>query len=275
MQLPEPSTSVGRAGLAALIAGPARALVAVDFDGTLAPIAVDPQDARPAVGAVEALAALARRMGSVAVVTGRPAAVAVELGGFEAVPDLWVLGHYGMEQWHNGTLDSPAPDPAVDEVRGRLGAILADAPEGVRIEDKVHSLVVHTRPTADPRAALALLGPRLRQLAADVGLEAIPGRFAVEIRPAGVDKGSALAGLVRKREARAVAFIGDDVGDLPAFAVVESLRHDGVPGLTVASVDPVVDDAPLELADRADLVLPGPAAVVTFVTALAAAIGDS
>jgi trehalose 6-phosphate phosphatase len=275
MQVPEPTTAAGRAGLVALIAEPSRALVAVDFDGTLAPIVMDPDDARPAPGAAEALAALATRIGTLAIVTGRPATVAVERGGFADVPGLWVLGHYGLEQWHDGVLDSPPPDPAVDEVRRRLAAILADAPEGVRIEDKLHSLVVHTRPTADPGAALAVLAPRLEQLAVGLGLETVPGRFAVEIRPAGVDKGSAFTRLVKERAARAIAFVGDDVGDLPAFAAVESLRHDGVPGLTVASVDPDVDDAPAELAQRADLVLPGPAAVVRFLAALAAAVGDS
>jgi trehalose 6-phosphate phosphatase len=275
VHLPESATVAGRSGLVALIAEPARALVAVDFDGTLAPIVVDPDDARPASGAAEALAALAARIGTVAIVTGRPATVAVELGGFATVPGLWVLGHYGLERWHDGALDSPPPDPAVDEVRRRLAGILADAPEGVRIEDKLHSLVVHTRPTADPGATLSALAPRLEQLARGLGLETVPGRLAVEIRPAGVDKGSAFARLVQERESRAIVFIGDDVADLPAFSVVESLRHDGVPGLTVASVDPEVDDAPAELARRADLVLPGPAAVVQFLHALASALGDS
>lgn len=275
MELPEPTTAAGRAGLVALIAEPARALVAVDFDGTLAPIVTNPAHARPARGAVDVLRLLAACVGTLAVVTGRPAQFAVEDGGLAGVPRLFVLGHYGMEQWYDGALHSPTTDPAVDEVRGRLAAVLADAPQGVSIEDKVHSLVVHTRPAADPAGALIALQPRLQQLARDVGLEAIAGRFAIEIRPAGVDKGSALAQLVRDRDARAVTFIGDDVGDLPAFAVVESLRHSGVPGLKVASVDPAADDAPAELSDRADLMLPGPDAVVSFLTALAATIGDS
>jgi trehalose 6-phosphate phosphatase len=77
VHLPESATVAGRSGLVALIAEPARALVAVDFDGTLAPIVVDPDDARPASGAAEALAALAARIGTVAIVTGRPATVAV------------------------------------------------------------------------------------------------------------------------------------------------------------------------------------------------------
>ena len=55
MTLPRPSTPEGQAGLDALIADPSHALVAADFDGTLAPIVPRPQDARPYPGALPAL----------------------------------------------------------------------------------------------------------------------------------------------------------------------------------------------------------------------------
>ena len=80
---PEGLTPEGRAGLDALIADPSHALVAADFDGTLAPIVARPQDARPHPGALAALTALAGAVGTVAVITGRPAADAVALGGLE------------------------------------------------------------------------------------------------------------------------------------------------------------------------------------------------
>src|SRR4029077_1807297 len=92
--LPRPSTPEGLAGLDALLADPSHALVAADFDGTLAPIVARPQDARPYPGALPALTALAGAVGTVAVITGRPAPDAVALGGLEAVPGLVVLGHY-------------------------------------------------------------------------------------------------------------------------------------------------------------------------------------
>lgn len=274
MPLTEPSTADGERGLATLLAEPARAVVAVDFDGTLAPIVERPEDARAADGAVDALAALAAAVGRVTVVTGRGAEDVVRLGGLDGVPRLHVFGHYGLEEWAAGSLTSPSPSPAVEEVRRRLPDVLADAPAGVHVEDKRHSLVVHTRPSTDPAAALATLTPRLQSLADETGLETVPGRFVVEIRPPGVDKGGALRRIVATYDARSVVYVGDDLGDLAAFDAVESLRRDGgVPGLTVASVDPALDDSPQELADRADLVLAGPAAVVEWLTALAAAIG--
>ena len=273
MPLTEPTTAEGELGLAALIAEPLRAVVAVDFDGTLAPIVERPEDARAAAGAIEALSSLAAVVGRVAVVTGRGAEDVVRLGRLDRVPRLHVFGHYGLEEWTDGELTTPEPSPAVEEVRRRLPDLLADAPAGVHVEDKKHSVVVHTRPAADPAAALADLAPRLQALAAEVGLETVPGRYVVELRPPGVDKGGALRRIVSTYDARSVVYVGDDLGDLAAFDAIESLRHDAVPGVTVASVDPALDDSPRELAERADLVLAGPFAVVDWLTSLAAAIG--
>lgn len=273
MPLTEPTTAEGELGLAALLAEPLRAVVAVDFDGTLAPIVERPEDARAAAGAIEALSSLAAVVGRVAVVTGRGAEDVVRLGRLDRVPRLHVFGHYGIEEWTDGELTSPEPSAAVEDVRRRLPQLLADAPAGVHVEDKNHSVVVHTRPADDPAAALADLAPRLQALAAEVGLETVPGRYVVELRPPGVDKGGALRRIVSAYDARSVVYVGDDLGDLAAFDAIESLRRETVPGVTVASVDPALDDSPRELAERADLVLAGPAAVVDWLTALAAAIG--
>jgi trehalose 6-phosphate phosphatase len=272
--LREPTTEAGERGLAAVLADPARALVAVDFDGTLAPIVERPEDSRPADGALDALRALVDRIGAVAVVTGRAALDVVRLGSLDTVPRLHVLGHYGLEQWADGELSSPDPDPGVAAVRRRLPDLLATAPDGVHVEDKGHSLVVHTRPAADPAAALDAITPRLADLARETGLETVPGRYVVELRPPGIDKGLAVRRIAGERDARAVVYLGDDLGDLTAFAAVEALRADGVPGVTVASVDPDATDTPRELAERADLVLAGPDAVVSWLVALADAVGQ-
>ena len=267
MTLPPPSTPEGRAGLDALLANPGHALVAADYDGTLAPIVARPQDAQPQPGALPALTALAGDVGTLAVITGRPAADAVALGGLETVPGLVVLGHYGGQRWQGGQLTAPPPPPAVAEARTALPGVLraAGAPEGTWVEDKAQAVAVHTRGTADPQAALDRLREPLGELAARLGLAAEPGRFVIELRPPGVDKGSALTGLVGERAARSVLYCGDDLGDLPAFAAVRSLRADGVPGCTVASAS---DESP-QVAAAADLVVAGPEGVVRLLTALA------
>ncbi len=264
---PEGITAEGRAGLDALLADPRHALLAVDFDGTLAPIVDRPGDARAHPGAVPALAALAQSVGTLAVITGRPAADAVDLGGFEAVPGLIVIGHYGWQRWQDGELTAAAAPPAVAAARGALPGVLreAGAPEGTWVEDKAHAVAVHTRGTADPEAALGRLRDPLGELAASLGLAAEPGRFVIELRPPGVDKGAALTGLVAERAARSVLFCGDDLGDLPAFAAVRELRAHGVPGCAVASAS---TESP-QVAAAADLVVAGPDGVVGLLTAIA------
>jgi trehalose 6-phosphate phosphatase len=266
-EMPVPQTAEGRAGLAAIRRDPAAALIAMDFDGTLAPIVADPREARAQPGAVAALHGLAGLVGTLAVITGRPAEEAVELGGLVKVPGLIVLGHYGLERWQDGALTAPPPPPGVEAARERLPQLLADAgaTEGVRIEDKGSALAVHTRRAADPAGALAALRGPLAGLAADAGLVVEPGRLVIELRPPGMDKGAALTALVAERKAGPVLFAGDDLGDLAAFGAVRALREDGHPGLTVCSASGEVS----ELAAEADLVVDGPDGVAALLGSLA------
>jgi trehalose 6-phosphate phosphatase len=245
-------------------------VIALDFDGTLAPIVDDPAAARPHPEAVAALARLAPLVNTVVIITGRPAAVVVEYAGFAQVKGLTVLGQYGAERWEAGVLHPPAPSPGVAEVRAKLPKIIeaAGAPEGTAIEDKGNALAVHTRRTAEPQVALDRLRSILEALAERTGLTVEPGRFVLELRPPGMDKGAALRTFVAHRSAGAVLYAGDDLGDLAAFDAVEELRGEGIPGVTVCSSS----DEVTALADRADVIVDGPSGVVRLLTALAAEI---
>src|SRR5665213_4010639 len=106
--MPVPGSPAGAAGLRGLLARPERAVIALDFDGTLAPIVADPAQARPHRDASAVLRALARRIATVAVVSGRPSAFTVAALGLdedadprdgETATNLVVLGHYGLERW--------------------------------------------------------------------------------------------------------------------------------------------------------------------------------
>lgn len=273
--LPTPATSAGREALAAILAAPERAVIALDFDGTLAEIVPDPELARAHPGAVPALAALAPKVASVAVITGRPAGVAVRYGGFAGVPGLEhlvVLGHYGAERWDavTGTVAAPAPHPGVTAARAELPGVLDahGAWRGTWIEEKGQAVAVHTRRATDPSAAYAALRDPLAALATRHGLILEPGRLVLELRPPGMDKGVALAEYLREVGAGSVLYAGDDLGDLPAFAAVEKLRSDGVPGLLVCSGSSEVP----EVSERADVAVAGPAGVVSLLTALAACL---
>lgn len=252
----QPTTAAGRAGLAALRNAPGDAVIALDYDGTLAPVVARPEDAVPAPGAVAALTALAPRVRRVALITGRPADVVVRLGGLGDVPGLLVLGQYGAQQWEAGRLSGDQPLPGLERLRQELPPLVDS--EGAALEDKGLSLVVHTRRAPDPQGALARLRPALTDLARQHGLEAHPGRLVVELRPPGHDKGGALLRLCDPPPS-CVVFAGDDVGDLAAYDAVRQLRGRGVPGLLVCSAS---DEAPAALADQADLVADGPDGVV-------------
>jgi trehalose 6-phosphate phosphatase len=260
----EPRTPQGKAGLQALADDPGRALVALDFDGTLAPIVADPTQARAHPEAVDALAALSRHVGHLAIVTGRPAATAVDYAGLRGVPGLHglvVLGHYGLERWDAATDEVTAPPPpaGVAEARRRLPDLLRelDATDAY-VEDKGASLGVHTRRLPDPEETFERLRGPLQLIADELGLAVEPGRLVLELRPPGMDKGAALRALVEEQGIRTVVFAGDDLGDLAAFDAVDALRGAGGSGLLVCSGS----TEEMALARRADLVVDGPDGVV-------------
>ncbi|WP_037910678.1 trehalose-phosphatase [Actinacidiphila yeochonensis] len=277
-EIPTPHTPEGEGALEALLARPEQAVVALDFDGTLAPIVPDPEQARALPGAATALARLAPRLAAAVIITGRPAGVAVRYGGFAGVPGLdrlAVLGHYGAERWdaRSGEVRAPAPDPGVDAVRAELAGCLdrVGAWHGTWIEDKGgRAVAVHTRRAQDPQAAFEALREPLAELARAHGLVVEPGRYVLELRPPGVDKGVALFEYLRETGARSVLYAGDDLGDLAAFATVARLREEGVPGLLVASA--ATGETPQELLDQADLAVPGPEGVVALLDAIADAL---
>jgi trehalose 6-phosphate phosphatase len=244
----------------------AHALICVDFDGTLAPIVPRPADSRPAPGAITALRRLAARGAQIAVITGRNASTVVELGNLDAVPGIIVEGLYGAEQWRHGELTTPPEPDSMRRLRAELPPIVAAGDPALWIEDKRLSLVVHARLTPDPEAALTAVRDPIAELGQRLGLDVHSGRDVIEIRLPGYDKGAALRRLVNETSPTSVLCIGDDVGDLPAFAAVAELRENGAPAWSVAAIS---TEAP-EVAAAADVQVNGPAGVV----ALLAALGD-
>jgi trehalose 6-phosphate phosphatase len=99
------------------------ALVALDFDGTLAPISPHPDDACPLAGAHQILCDVRATGATLAVVTGRTVASLLRVSGFGTVPGIVIYGTHGAERWHEGELRTPAIPPGLRE-RG-VGAALS------------------------------------------------------------------------------------------------------------------------------------------------------
>jgi trehalose 6-phosphate phosphatase len=257
-----------RAAVAALAGARPRVLL-LDVDGTLAPIAPRPEDARVPDGTLAVLAALAAAPHThVALVTGRAPADARRM---VPVRGLWVIGNHGAErEAPDGTLTVDpgvaAHGPALRAAVAELAAGLAGVP-GALVEDKGWSVTAHFRLAAPADAAR--VADAARAAARRHGLAARDGKMVVELRaPVAVDKGTAARALlgVLGADARGAGVLaaGDDVTDEDLFRALAAARPGGRDPLTVR-VGP--DAAPTAAGFR----VPDPPAVAALLGALAAA----
>jgi trehalose 6-phosphate phosphatase len=266
-----PVSDAGIEAMRVVMDRPERAMMALDFDGTLAPIIDDPESAHADPAAVAALSRLGALLGSVVVITGRPVRTAVRLGGFreaEGLQSMTVLGQYGVERWDadEDRFDLPPTPDGITHVQEELPGLLDDLGlHGARVEDKGRAIGVHTRELADPAAAFEALAAPLESLAARYDLRLEPGKNVWEIRAPGIDKGDALRAIVAEKRAEVVIFAGDDLGDLPAFEAVRDLRSSGHRGLLVCSASHEED----ALTEIADLIVEGPGGVAEWLNRLA------
>jgi trehalose 6-phosphate phosphatase len=249
-----------------LAAQPGSAALLLDFDGSLAPIVVDPAAAAAPAETLAVLEALATRLLVVAIVSGRPLdylANAVPIEGIELV------GQYGLERRVHG---KTVVDPAALAFRDAI-ATAADEAErrwpGLLIERKGEiALTVHWRAAGEAGESIV---SEIEALGAELGLEVYPTRRARELRPPlAVDKGSAVRALLSDAPAatRAV-FAGDDRGDLPAFDALDALEQQGRLKRAVR-IAVHSSEVPAELVERADLVVDGPGGLLEWLRAVVA-----
>lgn len=261
---PSHAQSPGWAALAQVRSVLRGAVIALDFDGTLAPIQLDPSTVRMAHRALDTLHELADCGAKVAIVTGRDATTVLRLGDLAAVPGLVIEAVYGAERWVGGQLDTRPTPAAMTAARDDAAAILGDLEAsdpslaGSWLEDKRINMVVHTRRTADPHGAQRALQPHIDALARRHGLEMHPGKHVLEIRLPGLNKGTALRRLLG--DPTAVVFAGDDLGDLPAMEAARQWGADtGRPAVTISSgaapSSPVARAAMLALSGPDEVVL--------------------
>jgi trehalose 6-phosphate phosphatase len=236
----------------------------LDFDGTLAAIVDDPVAARPLPGVTDLLARLAAHLGLVAVISGRPASFLQSV--LVSPTGVRLIGLYGLEEVGGDGRRILAPGAAPWEavITDVVALARATAPAGIYVEPKGLTMTLHWRNApgeADWVSAFVAQQSEAR------GLAVHSGRHELELRPPlAVDKGSVVRRLAAGFDA--VAAFGDDIGDLPAFDALAELSTTGVAVARVAAVDA---ESPAVVADRADLVVEGPAGAVALLERLAQA----
>jgi HAD superfamily hydrolase (TIGR01484 family) len=213
-------------------------LVGCDYDGTLAPIAHSPSAARTDERSLAALRRLATLESThAAVISGRARQDLIERLGI--TPNLALIGGHGAEMGapapaiaesaSRGTAPLTFPDtpPAaptepspgtIERLSTELEHIAADFP-GALVETKPSGAAFHYRkvdPESHARARELVRSAALR-LKAPVVRE---GTMVIEVSLVPTNKGRAFRWLIDRVYAHAAVFIGDDLTDEDAFAVL-------------------------------------------------------
>lgn len=188
-----------------------RPLLGFDFDGTLAPIVMHPDEAVLSPTLARLLGMLAERL-PVAVVTGRQVLDVRHRLGFKPTH---IVGNHGAEDEELG------PDPQVvlalkafRERMTKLEPMLSAA--GASIEDKGASIAIHYRLATQPAQARAAIAELTRDLPPGVVTET--GKRVVNVlASAAPDKGDAITRLMALHDTPVAFYAGDDTNDEPVF----------------------------------------------------------
>jgi trehalose 6-phosphate phosphatase len=201
-----------------------------DFDGTLSEIVNDPDTARLADGAAEALTSLSASC-PVAILSGRDLADVRERVG---LPGLWYAGSHGFELTgpdgaHHENTEAAASVPVLAEAAAaladRLGSIA-----GVVVEHKRFGVAVHYRNVARDR--VGEVAAAVRSAGQRTALRVTTGREVIELRPdIDWDKGKTLRWVldyIRDNDGGGPLlpiYLGDDITDEDAF---DAVADDGI-----------------------------------------------
>ena len=220
----------------------------------------------------ELLARIAERYGLVACISGRPALDARDMVGVDSIA---YVGNHGLERLAPGSKQVEFA-LELDPHEAQAKAFVAEAGTdelrqlGIELEDKRAIQSFHWR-TAPDDAAARLALERVAERAAERGLIPHWGRKVLEIRPRlPIDKGTAVATLLRDSGLSAAVFIGDDTTDLDAFRSLKELQEEGVLE-HAARVAVLSREGPAELEREADVTVEGTGGVTELLERLSAA----
>ena len=211
--------------IARLASQPGFGLV-TDVDGTISPIVNDPDQAYVLPRIAQTLEALVERLPLVGAISGRPVK---DLMARVGVPGMVYIGNHGFERMEAGQVIVPdSVQPYQQAVRAAVKEIPSALLPGMVLEDKAVTLTIHYRNAHQPEAVKTHFKPLITGLADRLGLRLFEGRKVFELRPpVEVDKGTALAQVLKDFNVQAAIFLGDDTTDIAALKMVQLLRTQG------------------------------------------------
>ena len=197
----------------------------LDFDGTLAELAAQPEAVKITPDLVLILTQLSIQLGgALALVSGRPLK---DLDGFLAPLQLPVAAEHGAQRRTvSGELICLAA-PDLRNITSRLTAV-ANEYSGLRLEIKSATVALHYRHA--PELEPLCLEVMLEAVSATPGLELLRGKCVIEIKPVGISKGSAIRSFMAEAPftGRLPLFAGDDLTDEAGFTAVQLLGGEGI-----------------------------------------------
>ena len=194
-------------------------LIALDFDGTLAPLVDDPEDSRMIAPARQALEKLTALSGvSVAIVTGRAIDSVKRVA--DPLKEWFLVGSHGIEVLSPGDLMSYETPWLVPVDLTEAFAAVVKAHPGTRLEHKPFGLALHTRGVEQSVAQDAESAAQRVCDAWDGDLVVRTGHGIVEFSIQEATKGDGIDEVRRRLRPSAVLFAGDDRTDEDGFAVL-------------------------------------------------------
>lgn len=197
----------------------------LDIDGTLLDMARTPDRVRVPIELRRALEKLAADLhGALAFVSGRSLLSIDRL--FAPFRPAAIGAHGGEIRGADGKVTGIAPLP--ESVRDIFTGLAAKVP-GLLLEDKQCAMALHYRLAPEARPVLETAMQEHAGLFAAENVHVLQGKAVIEVRPLGVDKGTAVTALVRQKPfaGRTLLFGGDDTTDLDVFRVLPQLGGRG------------------------------------------------
>lgn len=224
-----------------------------DIDGTLSPIVPRPEDARVTRRCRTLLRRLIAQGVRVAIITGRPLAIARSMLGLDGAA---YAASHGLEFWLDGTRETVE---GLDEYPSLVEQLIAEtrdlAAAGVELERKQFGLALHYRRSPDAEAARKAILRALGSCAAAQRFDELEGRKVIELRPpVDADKGTATRRLAERLGIKSIICLGDDRTDVAMFRAAGALRERGIEARSVAVLSP---EAAGELLEPADFTVDG------------------